>query len=215
MREQQVVDAVMEQLMAYIVERPNARPFFQSGAFRGWEERNPRETLGEITTVFKGGHRELLAREIPEALVLAQRAKLADVFISRDGIYIVSARLKSVLEEMDGDAHQFFPLKLLWRNGDPVEGAWFAMNVHAHQASIIDEKSVVRPGSQYAEINAPVMFLAGYRKPVTLDGSKLSSSLSLWREERYPSILLASDRLIDRLKADGIKFFSVRKATVE
>ena len=109
--------------------------------------------------------------------------------------------MKSLAEELDPKVHQFWPIDL--ERGP--EGVFWGMNIHAHQATIIDEFSDIR---QLGE--SGIMKFKGGWKTITLDQSKLST-LNMWREDRYPGPLFVSDAFQQELKARKLKFFKLAK----
>lgn len=55
------------------------------------------------------------------------RKKLADIF-SMPGLNAVSSRFRDLVEGLEPGVHQFFPLKLFYKNGSRVEEDYFVFN---------------------------------------------------------------------------------------
>lgn len=190
--------------MAYNVARAYG-PARVTGEVPEWENRFPdvNDRLKIATTLMKGD-RLLPLSEAPRVLVLPRKRKqLPDFFESMSGL-VVSEAFRLMLEDLDPGIHQFWPLEI--ERGP--EGAFWGLNVHIHQRSIIEELSDVEP----LGVNPPAdrdkatypMMLQAFWKRLTVRKSALGP-VNLWREHLYLSELFASDRLIAEIKSRKLK----------
>ena len=93
---------------------------------------------------------------MPDRLVIEKRRKsMPDGFLSQSSIFVASARAKEIIESFDPGVHQFFPLDVTWRNGDPVGGEWYSFNVYARQDSVVLDESTLRKAGGPATKNLP------------------------------------------------------------
>jgi hypothetical protein len=166
----------------------------------------------EITDVFKQGSDLLVPEEMPNFMRIGQGIQvLPDMFRSFGGIVIASDRLRRVLEELDPGIHQFIPITVYLKSKELAEGSWFILNVYYKQDSVVDEQSIVRPMSHQQPNARPMMVIkfTSRDKQVTIDRSKLSGA-HVWREAGYLGPYFLSDQLHSRLKAQKIKFLSMK-----
>jgi len=182
-----------------------------------WEKRFPvpgpkGEKAVEIVNAWKNGTRKSLFDEMPRELITRKpRKSWPDAFQTTNGLLVVSDAAKSVLERLDPETHQFFPLSLRSKSGAEIEGPWFSMNVTATQDSILVERSRILTNPR-----APDRLCSFYpdTKPeyVVID-SERQSGWNFWREMRFQGSLLGSDTLIEALHAENIRFFPSIKTT--
>jgi hypothetical protein len=151
----------------------------------------------EISGVFKFGGELLNRAEVPNELRLGRPVPSGmDLFISTGGIHIVSPRLHDLLVEMDPGVHQFLSITLAGLKGE-FYGDWWVLNVHYRQDTAYDEPGEVKGDRGMAWLGDRAM---------TVDPAR-ESGVNLWRESRFPSVCVISDRLHAELKRQGIKFF--------
>lgn len=158
------------------------------------------------------GFRALEREELPHALVIDAKRKSDvhdydnPVIVSLGRSVWVRSDFKAIIEELDGDVHQFIEMPILCRDLEPIKGSWSLLNVMAHQKTLIAELSAVDPHPT----NPSLGMIVRDPKKVTLDENKLSS-VSLWREENYPKNLFVSDRLRAVMKEKAIRFAMLHK----
>lgn len=177
-----------------------------------WEKRypvpGPNSRLAlDIVGGWRTGDRKTLPEEMPKELIARRsRKSWPDAFTTVNGLHVVSARAKDVIERFDPDLHQFFPLSLRTKSGDEIEGPWFAMNVTVRQDSIVVERSNV-----YVSTRAPdrLCSINSRSKPedIVVQSERLSPDIHFWREARFQGSLLGSDAFVSALKAEGVRFF--------
>ncbi|WP_284164506.1 DUF1629 domain-containing protein [Frigidibacter sp. SD6-1] len=64
---------------------------------------------------------------MPTSASQENKSAMTDVF-PLPGLNGVSTRFKAIVERLEPNKHQFFPLKLRRKNGEPIEGGWFIFN---------------------------------------------------------------------------------------
>lgn len=179
-----------------------------------WNERYPAfgpgfEACMRISTAWHTGEYKLEPDEFPKELIIKKPRKwYPDIFKTTGSMYVASGAAKNIIEGLDPELHQFFPLTIHTKRGLEVEGPWFAMHVTEQQDSIVKEKSMV-----YLPDGSSERLHQFYydRKDVTVDVSRQSGA-HLWREYFFINSLLGSDELINALKAADMKFFRRFKA---
>jgi hypothetical protein len=111
--------------------------------------------------------------------------------------------LPDLFEEMDPGMHQFLPIRLVDWDGRPLDREWFILNVHHRQDTAFDDPA--EAGSvPDNEGRRSIMWLQD--RTMTVDPAK-QSGVNLWRETRFPSVCVISDRLHDALQRRGLTFF--------
>lgn len=198
--------------MPYVVDLSNEAPMHIVGDLVGWKDKVAgRFMMGNLNSAFMAGNLWLDGLMMPDRLVIDKRRKtIPDGFNSNSSILVCSARVRDIIEPLDPGVHQFFPLEVNWRNGDPVGGEWYSFNVYARQDSVVLEESTLRKAGGPATKNLPAQpiryYMKYHEKDVTLDEARLGA-LNLWRELRVEKSLLCSDTLHDALKSEGLRFF--------
>lgn len=195
--------------MPYVFDMTPVGPLFQFGDMVGFRDRiTDLHRRAEITGVFKDGNRLLAPDELPEGVVMRIRhPRLPDGFMTDGGLQVVSNAARQTVEELEPGRHQFFPLALRWRKVEPLEGAWWGMNVTQKRDTVVAE------GSKVGRVSYDPRKLQVHSfKQIMLDPTRIDGA-HLWREERFLGMaLFCSDALHDALKARGLKVFRLHKA---
>ena len=126
--------------------------------------------------------------------------------MAKVGFWTVDDAIKDLIENIDPGRHQFLPITLkTWIDEKPIEGGErYFLNVYSHQFSVIDELTSAKAPSGFEETRERL--LINYLVPkVTIDPSKLSRDIHLWRECRYDFSLFISDTLYEHLADRGIE----------
>jgi hypothetical protein len=205
--------------MTYVVRPANEYPFFLRGEWVDFESKVP--TLSgrsQVSSVFMDGKRPLSQDEVPETLKLLKDYKsVPDIFVTRSGALIVSQHMRSFINDLDPDQHQFFPVRITDSTDDTSR---FIINVYVKQDSIIDEQSNVQSLS-FKGFNRAIMSIAFHatrekgplaagQVDVAFDSGALSN-LNLWRERRYPNALFVSDVFVEALQEQNLHFLDLRR----
>jgi hypothetical protein len=220
--------------MTYVVYKSVSHPHFVHGDLVGWEQKVPSiKRRSDISGIFKDGDSLLDHSEKPDCLVLKRPPKkIPDIFMTCDGLEVISQRMKDAIEHLEPNVHQIIPIdvravrnipnpdgfskeitELPDINHPPLAGGpFYILNVHVKQDSIIDELSEVRRSALAPEDRTTMYINFPYRGvKLTIDRAK-SSNYHIWRERRYAAIHLMSDEMCNFLKSERLKFFDLRKA---
>ncbi len=169
----------------------------------------------EIVNALRSGTRTLIAEEVPKLLVPdTNKKEWADAFMTINGMLVVRDVVRKILQRLDPEVHQFFPLTFQTKRGLQIEGPWFVLNITAKQDSVLIAASKVRINPNFPDTLCT--FLANPKsEDIVVDPSR-QSGVNLWREERFSfySQLFCSDAVIDEMEERGLRFFkSYVKAT--
>jgi hypothetical protein len=66
-------------------------------------------------------------------------------FFTRNALLVVREPLRAIIDRLDPDVLQFFPISIRTKRGLETEGPWFAMNVTARQVSVVLKRSLCIP----------------------------------------------------------------------
>ena len=158
------------------------------------------------------GTRLALPEEVPKELILEKPRKTwPDAFFTRNMLLVVREPVRAIIDRLDPDVHQFFPISIRTKRGVETEGPWFAMNVTARQDSVVLERSLYIPSKDRPD-KLNLFYDAATTKDIVVDPAR-QTGLHLWRETRFIKSLLGSDELVAELKANKLKFFPSFKAT--
>lgn len=183
--------------MTYVIYDYSEASQFLIGDTPTFEKQVPDlSTRAKISSVFKNGTRELEVQEVPAKLVLGKKRKaLGGVFITRNGLFIINGQVRDILEGLDPNVHQFFPIEVVYKGGSKPEGDYFVLNVTAQQDSIVDEASSVKSAPMPKQIHPYIpgdhdperMTITHYKKNITVRPSA-QTGLNMWRKARYPRV---------------------------
>ncbi|MGC4025605.1 MAG: hypothetical protein QM744_10870 [Mesorhizobium sp.] len=190
--------------MSYKIYSAMSRPDQHIGELVDWEARVPSlHRRSHISGVFKRGDEQLDPAEAPTVLRINEPAPATQhAFTSSGGIHVIRRALRDLFEEMDPGTHQFLPITVTDRKGQAF-GEWYILNVQYRQDTAYDDPADVKN-----EGGRSMAWLQD--RSMTVDPSR-QSGVNLWRETRFPSVCVISDRLHDELKRRGMKFFKTIK----
>ncbi|MFY0612788.1 MAG: hypothetical protein JXQ99_14745 [Hyphomicrobiaceae bacterium] len=142
--------------------------------------------------------------QIPEFRIKKRPKALSSLISLRNKLLAVSEPLKVLIEELEPDVHQFWPLKLTTRNEKGYPEPYYGMVILQWRDSFVPEKS-----EQY-KVDGPFI----YGEDTKTGMSKLSLSREsigqahLWRERKLlmPNILI-SDKLQSEIENCGLRFW--------
>lgn len=205
--------------MTYYVKRKAAYPDFLIGDWVDFEQKVPDLSVrSDVGRAMATGYRQLTAEETPSQLQMSRRRIIKsypDVFVTTNGAYVVSDRMRALIEDFDPGLHQFFSVNIL---DDPDGPPRFLMNIYARQTSLIEELSSVEQGGMHPSPER-MSIVPVPRKGITLGKGEIDltfdrkarGGLNLWRENRYSRDLFLSDEFVDALKKQKLKFFEPLK----
>ena len=166
---------------------------------------NGRKTL-EIVDAWRSGTRPTLPDEMPKLLVADKPRKIwPDTFMTTNGLLVVNGDVRAVIEKLDPNTHQFFPLTFRTKRGVIIDGPWFAMNVSKKQDTLAMGRCHLVFSEKYPDTGN--LFHEDTKDgEITVDPA-LQSKLNLWRESRVEMSLLGSNALVLELEKQGLSFF--------
>ncbi|MEJ6391503.1 imm11 family protein [Gymnodinialimonas ulvae] len=203
--------------MVYVIDQAMSGRNSRTGEFVNWDNRVPQlDRRAELSRIFHTGCEQLAPWEVPEHLKISARTgKLPLFFTTGAHGRVIHQSLVKEIEAFDPGQHQFFTLRVTWRNGDEIEGPWFLLNVYRAEASIADAgtafraihgwKTISTEDGTPREVRDPDKIVARYLdyyvgphkrgKRVVYDPARLSGESHLWREPRFGDAVLCSDAL--------------------
>ena len=172
------------------------------------EETGAHDQDPPLYDVWKKGSRCVTPEEMPSNYHLhpKRNKNFADAFCIRNGIIVVSDRMKSLIEGLDPDLHQFFPINIIYRNGERSSKRYFTMHVTASKPTIFMNQPAVQQRS-YAGIEY-VHFVEPMSKvdPVIVN-DEIAEGVHLWRDDFSKRTCFVSKKLLDEVKAQNLIFF--------
>ncbi|WNZ53878.1 hypothetical protein QT397_00455 (plasmid) [Microbulbifer sp. MKSA007] len=120
----------------------------------------------------------------------------------------VSEKFKCIVEELEPDVHQFFPIQLKNKDGIPYDERYYLINVGQKFAAILVGKSAGCTQSWRVEaIERKMPFLLTHDDGLVLSKPKIAGR-HLWLSQVIaPNTYFCSDELMARFKKEKIKYF--------
>ncbi len=220
-------------MMVYVIDQAQSGRNSRTGQFQYWDAKIPDVShRARITRAFQIGGEELMPWEVPEHLkITARTGKLPFFFTTGNHGRVIHGALADIIETFDPGQHQFFPLRVTWRNGDEIEGPWFLLNITRSEDSICEAGTAYRAtyGGEYVEaegrktwvqdkskiITRRLDYYLGPKKTgkkVVYDPARLWGRSHFWREKRFSDAILCSDELWAALNPEGPKRIAGFKA---
>lgn len=202
--------------MVYVIDQQNAGRNSRTGQFQNWDSKVPDiHRQAAIARVFDHGGELLAPWEVPDHLAIWSRTgKLPVFFTTGSHGVVISGELADIIERFDPGQHQFFPLRVTWRNGDDIPGPWFLFNICRAEDSICEAGTTFRTnyGGSYVVENGTSRWVKDRSringrhlnyslgpdrsgKKVTYDPARLTGQSHMWREPKFGSAILCSDAL--------------------
>lgn len=136
--------------------------------------------------------------------------QLGDFIKLNDRIVAVSEEVKAIVEELDGDAHQFFPIDIVMpRSTFPKK--YFTMVIANYRSSFSDVNGILptlRKGEKhrFSSMNKKYAAQMHFRRS-EFEGAHV------WRERLFDEfITMFSDEIVDRLQGSGLGIPKVYQA---
>lgn len=157
--------------------------------------------------IWKKGGRPVLSEEMPSKYFLHSRKKnLADAFCIRSGIIVVSEKMKQIIERLDPDRHQFFPLDIFYRNRDPLDGRYFTLHITSSKPTIVLDQPAVQDknfeGTKYRIFVSP-----NHTSNPIVVSENMVEDVNWWRDDFAKGTYFVSQKLLDEVKANKLIFF--------
>lgn len=153
----------------------------------------------------------------PPVLVASNNLEFKD-FEGGTGGYIVSQAFRDAVETLDKDVHQFVPVEIQRKDGGLHDKRPFyflrvtrLLNTINVEASPLLRRVDSKPRTE--PMKDTTMFHLG-DTAFTVHADR-TAEIGLWRDIRSPNHILASQRLIDLLKARGITGWAANSTFTE
>lgn len=163
----------------------------------------------DVHTKFNANTGRVLDHEWPDECHLSRDYKeLGTVFMVRNRILLVSAGLKSVIESLEPDLHQFRTIRLLTRQGDIYPGGYHVMSIQQSldsfdpEASNKDSLKWSKMRNRYRIRNTLPKVIAGVSS-----SKEVVQGKHIWRETGALSItpgICLSDQLVTQVRASNL-----------
>lgn len=126
-------------------------------------------------------------------------------FYSNFGFLFVSDAFKALVQDFDGDIHQFVPVEIVDANGAPYTKSGFSYFKSRQVLDTVDETSERLDFShhQTARPGDPSPFTYTHRSPFRVFKDKVGSA-GIWRELRCLYGYFASEAFLARAQAQGL-----------
>ncbi len=116
--------------------------------------------------------------------------------------YVVSARLRGVLEPMLGSSHvEFLPVTIKNHKGRVVEGEYFVLN----PTDVLDAIDVAASSGKLNDLDPTQLCMT--RRLVI---KPLPDDVTMFRPHNWARLLLVREDLVEKLKASGLKGLVLR-----
>lgn len=197
--------------MAHILNTLD-RKLFVLGSYPEYESRMELERRIVITRILRAGSRAILpSDDIPKKLILdRKRNRLPDIFKTINGMLVFSKPAVELIESLDPNKHQFFPIELSWQSGTPfqLENSFFVANIFASKRSVDLSRSPVQRFKEGYRVD-------GFNKSPIFFQSSCLEGANLWREDDFLNALFASSRLLEAFSQEKLRVFrSGRKSVI-
>jgi len=131
------------------------------------------------------GTRKLKAEELPKEFRVERREKIPNIFRISDGVTVVSEPMKAVIERVDPNTHQFFPIKIIDKRGEETRESYFLFHFFVHKKALVEGQAAIEDrsynGVGYRAFNTVV----AKNDPLKLRASSLEGA-HFWRSEEFP-----------------------------
>lgn len=148
------------------------------------------------------------------ARMTSRHKAVCDIFPFSGGGGCCSQAFKDLIDELEPETHEFFPLALQWKNGDPIEDKYYLFSPLLFIDSIIPEKSSIKlvEGRE----NGPVYFKWERSEPPIREYYTLDSGIirgkHVWTEQKLPiGMRCCSDEFHDEFLERDLKFLEFTK----
>lgn len=185
--------------MAYLVDQTsNARycPVFDWVGEPYYFKDMPHETPPGTRLAVEG---------FPRSLKIKSAHKALPDFFLLSGKYAVSSNTRDLLEDLEPGKHQFIPVELRRKNGEPFEGDFFVLHVCAAVDAIVPEESDVhtkktKGGREYLQ-------LSKVRPMLTVNRSIIEKRHFWTGDKNFNINFFCSDEFFKRATAAKLKGF--------
>ncbi|AUQ65764.1 imm11 family protein [Phaeobacter inhibens] len=163
----------------------------------------------EFSKKFSKDLGRLEAVECPkEFLTIKKYNNLADLIDTQDRLLAVSEALKSIIEDVEPEVHQFWPLKIISRRGEAYPVNYYGMVVGRFLDSFDYEQSRKENWRHSGDSYVPRSTMKKKDFSEMVMSAKVIGGAHLWREPKVSKInLYFSDELQERIERAGLRLF--------
>ena len=178
----------------------------QDSDLPGYDEKVPDlERRAELSDHFRDGKGRVDPSETPDVVRLRGKKgrNLPDGFKVYDGLLLVTGEVKAVIEGLDPDRHQFVPIRVIERDGTPIEKDWHVLVITHRQDTLLPEASDLRWSDPSGKGGT---YRFTHPEDIALDLARLDGS-HIWRERQLQGgrTLFMSHALRTALKDRGLR----------
>lgn len=188
---------------------------FKSSELNQWKEDIPELDRRLVISSHwrKGAGKPVEPGLAPITLNYLAPVQVPDSFVGAEGVPLVREAIKKTIEDLDPGLHQFLPIEIRGRQGNDHFESYYLMDVWRTQDTIIDERTDCKSAYRnYPERRDRMLLISSSDEvKVTVNEAKMDA-INLWREDRYPGLLMYSDILHKNIMAKRLRFFANYKA---
>jgi uncharacterized protein DUF1629 len=141
----------------------------------------------------------------PRALKIRSAHKTLPDFFLLSGKYAISDRMKDVLEKLEPGVHQYIPVILQKKSGEPFEGEFFVLHPCSAVDAIVPEQSDVSFHTTPA--GRKTLRLKKVRPKLTVQKDKIKDRHFWTGDESFSRIFFSSDAFFDEVQKAKLKGF--------
>lgn len=171
------------------------------------------DSTSDLLDAVSYGVRKLQNDEVTKIYYLHYPLKrsLSDIFYISGGVFVVSLRLRQILEEFDPGLHQYFPIEIIQSNGKPVDDDYFILHITLIKDTVfMDQPAVETIRYQDIEMKSLDTMMAPIEPILVINGTSHQAG-NIWRAKGFESYYFISKALHDRMAKDDIYFFKTYK----
>ena len=190
----------------------NKMPASEKAAFESFFDYH-RETVWRHTS----DRGPLASHEMPKEYQLKKSYRSLAALMEINGTFlIVQKPLKELIEAFEPGVHQFWPITIALRGGQPYPVPCFGMVIKNHIESVLADQSEWTPSHS----RPPLRYMTQdffdaekHRVDRVVLSQKAIEGRHLWRDTRWlkPGLFI-SNELHDAVKAAGLRIFPTRQA---
>jgi len=124
--------------------------------------------------------------------------RLHDLICNTLGFYVISARLKQILEEHAGAEFEFLPIHIVNRKGRREKGPYFIANLIGRQVDCADlSRSIMRESAMRKG-------RYGSLRRLTIDPARVDPDFKVFRLQQMPKLFIVRDDLKGAIERGGV-----------
>ncbi|MET1412187.1 DUF1629 domain-containing protein [Roseibium sp. HPY-6] len=147
----------------------------------------------------------LAVEGFPRSLKIKSAHKALPDFFLLSGKYAVSSNTKDILDEFEPGKHQFIPVDLFRKNGEPFEGDFFVLHVRSAVDAIVPEESDVYTDT--TDNGYRFLQIAKVRPNLTVRRNATIHRHFWTGDKNFSNLFFCSDEFFKRVKSAKLKGF--------